>query len=512
MSYIGNQPQYTSFLSDTFSGNGSTTVYTMAVAPANTAAVLVAIWGVLQDPTTYGVVGRTLTFSQAPPAGTGNISVRYLALPASNVTTTAYRSVTEFTATAGQTTFTPASYTPGFINVFRSGVRLSASNFTATDGVTVVLTNAAAAGDLITVESFFVSGVLNAIPNVTNVIGPGLISAGAVGPVALDAVNFNGTGALQFPSGTTAQRPISPVLGHIRFNTTIGGPEFWSGTNWVALGGLDGSTEAKAAPSALYLRNIVGINTNGMYWIRNSAMAFAAQVYCDFTYDSGGWMLLSYGFVATTGDSPSNFAMPNLNYDQPTGAPYSYNPTNRASSHGIVSNAFGGQTALLLARASTQMMFAAGNNPSTGGLDNYSNIYRIDIPNPSALTFANHSFTYGGATMGVSAVTVTGLKGEVGTFSRWTFTQAIGATWSDTFPTGYGLASNSNVRGWNGDGGPFFPSVHSSSRAGFTGQGFVASPDIGAGGFVSGSRTYTFRGWYGVLSVNNTGQTSIWVR
>jgi hypothetical protein len=45
MSYIGNQPQYTSFLSDTFSGNGSTTAFTMAVAPANTAAVLVAISG-----------------------------------------------------------------------------------------------------------------------------------------------------------------------------------------------------------------------------------------------------------------------------------------------------------------------------------------------------------------------------------------------------------------------------------------------------------------------------------
>jgi len=227
MSYIGNQPQYTSFLSDIFSGNGSTTVYTMAVAPANTAAVIVAIFGILQDPTTYGVVGRILTFSQAPPTGTGNISVRYLALPSSNVVSTAYRSVSEFTATAGQTTFTPASYTPGFINVFRSGVRLGAANFTATNGATVVLTNAASAGDLITIESFFVSSVLNAIPAV-----PGQIT-----PTLLDSTSQLGTGALQIPVGTTAQRPASPTNGMIRKNTTTGALEFWdpSSLSWIGI-------------------------------------------------------------------------------------------------------------------------------------------------------------------------------------------------------------------------------------------------------------------------------------
>jgi hypothetical protein len=227
MPYIGNQPQYTSFLTDTFSGNGSTTVFTMTVAPSNTAAAIVAISGVLQDPSTYGVVGRILTFSQAPPIGTGNISVRYLTLPASNVTPTAYRSVTDIIATAGQTTFTPASYTPGFINVFRSGVRLGASNFTATNGVTVVLNNAAAAGDLITVESFFVSSVLNAIPNV----------AGSITPLLLDSTSQSGTGALLLPSGTTAQRPAIPQVGMQRWNTTLGTMEVYvgGGTGWQTI-------------------------------------------------------------------------------------------------------------------------------------------------------------------------------------------------------------------------------------------------------------------------------------
>jgi hypothetical protein len=137
----------------------------MSVAPAGVSNVLVAVSGVLQDPSTYGVSGTTLTFSTAPPSGTGNISCRYLGVPASGVTTTAYRTVTEFTATAGQTTFTPPSYTVGFINVYLNGVLLGSADYTATNGTTVVLATGAAAGNLVTVESFLVSSVLNAIPN-----------------------------------------------------------------------------------------------------------------------------------------------------------------------------------------------------------------------------------------------------------------------------------------------------------------------------------------------------------
>ena len=171
MAYVGNQPYQVAFVTDTFSGNGSTTAFTMSVAPANTSSVLVAITGVLQDPSTYSVSGTTLTFSAAPPTGTGNISCRYLGIPASGVTTTAYRTVTDFTATAGQTTFTPPSYTVGFINVYRNGSRLGLADYTATNGTTVVLANAANSGDLVTVESFLVSSVLNAIPATAGSVG-----------------------------------------------------------------------------------------------------------------------------------------------------------------------------------------------------------------------------------------------------------------------------------------------------------------------------------------------------
>ena len=171
MSYIGNQPSQVAFVTDSFSGNGSTTAFTMSVAPANTASVLVAVSGVLQDPSTYSVSGLTLTFTGAPPSGTSNISARYLGIPASGVTTTAYRTITEFTATSGQTTFTPPSYTVGFIQVYRNGVLLGTADYTATNGTTVVLATGATVNDLVTTISFYVSSVLNAIPATAGSVG-----------------------------------------------------------------------------------------------------------------------------------------------------------------------------------------------------------------------------------------------------------------------------------------------------------------------------------------------------
>ena len=179
MSYIGNQPTTTAFVTDQFSGTGTQTAFTMSVAPASTTSVLVAVTGVLQDPSTYSVSGTTLTFSAAPPSGTGNISVRYLGIPASGVTTTAYRTVTEFTATAGQTTFSVPSYTVGYIDVYRNGSRLGSADYTATNGTTVELVDACTAGDLVVTESFYVSSVLNAIPNTAGAVTPSNLSGNA---------------------------------------------------------------------------------------------------------------------------------------------------------------------------------------------------------------------------------------------------------------------------------------------------------------------------------------------
>lgn len=229
MSYIGNQPTYAAFVTDQFSGNGGVT-FTMSVAPANTASVLVAVSGVLQDPSTYSVSGLTLTFSQAPPVATANISVRYMGIPASGITNTAYRTVTEFTATSGQTSFSIPSYTVGFINVYRNGVRLGALDFTATSGTSVTLANGAFVGDLVTTESFYVSSVLNAIPATAgavntayiadNAITSAKIAAGAVTQVNLTA-NVAGNGPAFSAYLSSNQSITNATFTKVQLNTEV---------------------------------------------------------------------------------------------------------------------------------------------------------------------------------------------------------------------------------------------------------------------------------------------------
>jgi hypothetical protein len=169
MSYIGVSPSTAAFPFDQFSGNGTTTAFTMSYAPASTTSMVVCISGVVQNPNTYGISGLTLTFSAAPPTGTNNIAVLYLGIPATSVTTpgnTAFFSSTSFTATAGQTTFTPSgTYQVGFLNVIRNGSQLAPADYTATNGTTVVLANACVAGDIVVIEVYNLTSLTNALPS-----------------------------------------------------------------------------------------------------------------------------------------------------------------------------------------------------------------------------------------------------------------------------------------------------------------------------------------------------------
>jgi hypothetical protein len=53
------------------------------------------------------------------------------------------------TATGGQTSFSPLTYTVGHVDVFLNGVLLDASDYTATNGTAIVLDVGTSAGDLL---------------------------------------------------------------------------------------------------------------------------------------------------------------------------------------------------------------------------------------------------------------------------------------------------------------------------------------------------------------------------
>ena len=80
MAFIGNTPTTQAFTPavDYFSGNGSTTAFTLSRPVASVAQVQVTIDNVAQNPSSaYTVSSNTITFTSAPLSGTNNIYVYY---------------------------------------------------------------------------------------------------------------------------------------------------------------------------------------------------------------------------------------------------------------------------------------------------------------------------------------------------------------------------------------------------------------------------------------------------
>jgi len=73
------------------------------------------------------------------------------------------REIQTYIATASQTTFTvTGGYTVGLVDVFINGVRLTSSDYTATNGTTVILTVGTMAGNIVDIIKY-TSGIVNSI-------------------------------------------------------------------------------------------------------------------------------------------------------------------------------------------------------------------------------------------------------------------------------------------------------------------------------------------------------------
>ena len=123
----------------------------------------------------------------------------------------------EFTATASQTTFT---ITGGYnaatsdLDVYVNGIKIPAADYTATNGTTVVLGTACAVNDQVTVKVIKVTVLTSTVSQTSD------------------------TGAAIIPAGTTAERDSSPSAGYLRWNSTIGQFEVYSGSAWVDINQL----------------------------------------------------------------------------------------------------------------------------------------------------------------------------------------------------------------------------------------------------------------------------------
>ena len=77
MAYVGRpapQFQFDALVKNSFSGNGSTTAFTLTKSPASVNSLLVLVNNVVQEPATaFTLSDTTLTFTSAPPSGSSNI-------------------------------------------------------------------------------------------------------------------------------------------------------------------------------------------------------------------------------------------------------------------------------------------------------------------------------------------------------------------------------------------------------------------------------------------------------
>jgi hypothetical protein len=205
MAYIGNPIYQSAFVTDTFSGNGFQTAFTLSRNVATVNDILVVVNNVDQQPSNYTVSGNTLTFSPPPSAGTNNIYVRYL-------------STNLIAIVPQQGTVSPASLsTPNALYWDTSG------------NVGVGTTNPAPYG------KFVVAGSTTNLPDTSSVVGVGRYSSGYGGAAistnggatflacqveGVDQFRATSTGLFQFNSGYGSVATAYGCRAWVNFNGT----------------------------------------------------------------------------------------------------------------------------------------------------------------------------------------------------------------------------------------------------------------------------------------------------
>ena len=310
-------------------GDGNTTYYTIAGGSE---------WEVGIG--TYTSSGTTLsrdTVLSSSAGGTTKVTFSagtkdvFVTLPAEVVPNYVYTKTT-FTATAGQTTFTVA-YTVGYIDVYLNGVKLTTSEYTATNGTSVVLGTAAALNDIVETIAWSTFSATN-----TNIgVGTGTSLALGGATIGTNALAVTGTAAISGATtlGVASTTQGSLVLANTSANSTtikssnsasaaytitlpvsagtsgqvlstdgtgitswitVSGAEYgtWTpglsfggGTTGITYGGQSG-TYVKAGRSVLYG---IYINTTS----KGSSTGLARITGCPYTVESGSTTRYSYG-------------------------------------------------------------------------------------------------------------------------------------------------------------------------------------------------------------------------
>jgi len=162
MAYIGIDPNVGDISFQQFTGDGSTTAFTLAQSVASGEAIIVTIGNVVQEPgasAAYTAYANTLTFSAAPANG-DVITVRYFGRAVDQPLSYGMQ-LFKYVATASQTVFTGAdsngailAFSGTDVDVYLNGVHLDADDFTPSSGNTITLATGASLNDDLVVRAF----------------------------------------------------------------------------------------------------------------------------------------------------------------------------------------------------------------------------------------------------------------------------------------------------------------------------------------------------------------------
>ena len=225
---------------------------------------------------TYTFNGRTWTWNGVGWQATGSTGL------------TVYTK-TDFTATAGQTSFS-CTYTVGFVDVYYNGSKLSTSEYTATTGSTVVLVTAAALGDIVETIAWTISSSFN----------PSLGSASATS-LAIGGATI-GTNALAV-TGTTDISSTLNFGGFAAEGTVVAAATTNLGTSTANRQSVTGSTTitsfATAANSYRIIRftgaPLITYNATSLITPTKANIQAAPGDIATLTSDvSGNWTIISY--------------------------------------------------------------------------------------------------------------------------------------------------------------------------------------------------------------------------
>jgi hypothetical protein len=147
--------------------------------------------------------------------------------------------VTDFTATAGQTVFT-VSYTVGLVDVYRNGSRLAIADYTATNGTSITLATAATLGDVIEVVAYSavsIAGTVSSFSAGSTGLTPSSATTGTVSLGGTLAIGYGGTGQT---TATNALNALLPSQGSNsgKYLTTDGTNASWGAVSAIPSGSV----------------------------------------------------------------------------------------------------------------------------------------------------------------------------------------------------------------------------------------------------------------------------------